>query len=271
MSDIEIRLAQMKEVIERYVLHPYLRKYINLPKIDEDKLLILISIADQLDLSPKEKNSFIIAIMLMNIALDTHDHVSNTLNGEKSLKARQLTILAGDYYSGLYYKCLAKVENIEMIQKLSQGVKRINEHKVNIYSKNQNTVSEVMESVKIIEFALVEEFTQSSNFTNWNKMTSNFLLLKRLIEEKEQFENTGESVVLRAMNRSTSEGHQNARISSIQQKIVEQCEDYIERTRRRLVNEMENLFPQINSSLKQRLIEITRLHDLVEKTYVEEG
>ena len=161
MNDIEISVAQMKEVIERYVLHPYLRKYIDFPKIDEDKLLILISIADQLELSPTEKKSFIIAIMVMYMALDTHDYVSNTLDDDNSIKTRQLTILAGDYYSGLYYKCLATVQNIGLIKKLSEGVKKINEHKVTIYSKKQNTVSEVMESVKIIEFALIEEFTQT--------------------------------------------------------------------------------------------------------------
>ena len=69
--------------------------------------------------------------------LDTHDDVSNTLEDENSMKTRQFTILAGDYYSGLYYKVLAEVCNTEMIKKLSEGVKTINEHKVTIYHKKQ--------------------------------------------------------------------------------------------------------------------------------------
>ena len=32
------KMVQMKESIERYVLHPYLRKYIISPSIDEDKI-----------------------------------------------------------------------------------------------------------------------------------------------------------------------------------------------------------------------------------------
>lgn len=270
MSKIEIRLAQMKEIIERYVLHPYLRKYIISPKIDEDKLLILISIADQLDLSPVEKDSYIIAIMLMYIALDTHDHVSNVLDDEKSMKTTQLTILAGDYYSGLYYKSLAKVENIGMIKRLSKGVKRINEHKVTIYSKNQNDVQEVMQSVRIIEFSLIDEFTNYFNVTKWNDMIKNFLLLNRLVNEKEQYEKTGNSVVLHAMDRSTFSSNQIVKNHLLRKKLIQQCEGYIEQTRKQIVAEL-NQIPPLNTYLKQRMIDITIQHDPLKKTLVEEG
>lgn len=270
MSNIEIRLAQMKEIIERYVLHPYLRKYIISPKIDEDKLLILISIADQLDLSPTEKDSYIIAIMFMYIALDTHDYVSNTLDDENSMKTRQLTILAGDYYSGLYYKFLAKVENIGMIKRLSKGVKRINEHKVTIYSKTQNDVNEVMHSVKLIEFSLIKEFADYFNITNWNDSIESFLLLNRLVEEKEQYEKTGSSVVLHAMDRSTFSSSQNVKNRFLRQNLLEQCEEFIEQARVQMVTELNQVSP-LNAYLKQRFIDVTTQHDPVKKTLVEEG
>ena len=124
----------------------------------------------------------------MYIALDTHDDVSNTLEDENSMKTRQFTILAGDYYSGLYYKVLAKVCNTEMIKKLSEGVKTINEHKVTIYSKKQSHVNEVINSVKFIEFSLIGELTDYFEVTNWNDAIANFLLLKRLLKEKSEYE-----------------------------------------------------------------------------------
>ena len=55
-----------------------------------------------------------------------------------TIKVRQLTVFAGDYYSGLYYKHLAKVGNISIIRMLSEGVKDINEHKVIVYHKEPN-------------------------------------------------------------------------------------------------------------------------------------
>ena len=42
--------------------------------------------------------------------------VSNTLLEMNSMKDRQLTVLAGDYYSGLYYKYLSEIEDIHLIK-----------------------------------------------------------------------------------------------------------------------------------------------------------
>jgi heptaprenyl diphosphate synthase len=270
MLEIEIKLAQMKEIIERYVLHPYLRKYITSPIIDEDKLIILISILEQLELSPVEKDSYVIAIMLMYIALDTHDHVSNTLDDETSMKTRQLTILAGDYYSGLYYKYLAKVNNIGMIKELSEGVKTINEHKVTLYSKNQSHVDEVINSVKTIEFSLIGGLTNYFGLTYWNKSIANFLLLKRLVVEKKLFESSGSSVVLKAIDRSTFTNDQGTSRTIIQQRLIQQCEESINTAAMQSIEDIESV-PQMNSFLKQRINHMITQLNLVEKTFVEEG
>lgn len=270
MLETDIKVAKLKESIERYVLHPYLRKNIISPSIDEDKLLILVSIVERLDLSPTEKDTYVIAIMLMYIALDTHDNVLNTIEDEKSMKTTQLTILAGDYYSGLYYKLLAKVCNAEMIKKLSEGVKKINEHKVTIYSKKQSHVSEVINSVKSIEFSLIGELTDYFEVTNWNEAIANFLLLKRLLKEKSQFERSGSSVVLHAIDRSIFSHEKGTGRQATQKKILQQCENYIEVARKKMIRGID-LIPQMNSSLLQRFIHMNTQKDLIEKTFVEEG
>ena len=62
-------LAEIRERIEKHVS---ILIYVNLlfpPAIDEDKILILISILDQLEMSPHEKDTFIIAIMLCRLPL----------------------------------------------------------------------------------------------------------------------------------------------------------------------------------------------------------
>ena len=109
MEEFDKKVTDLKEKIEKQIFHPYLRQYILPPSIDEAKLIILISIIEQLELSPHNKDVLVQAIMFMNVALDTHDHVSNTLLDKNSMQIRQLTVLAGDYYSGLYYKYLSEI------------------------------------------------------------------------------------------------------------------------------------------------------------------
>src|SRR5574339_191225 len=103
-------MSDMKGLITNRISHPYLKQFIQTPNIDEDKLLLIISMLDQHGLTKLEMKDFVVTTILIQIALDTHELVSNTTNPiekESSLKSRQLTVLAGDYFSGLYYKILA--------------------------------------------------------------------------------------------------------------------------------------------------------------------
>ena len=181
LRELEKKLADIREKgIEKDVFHPYLRQFIIPPDIDEDKILILISILDTLDLPSHDKDTFILAIMLMQVALDTHDLVTNDTKYESGMKVRQLTVLAGDYYSGLYYKHLAKIGNISIIRMLSEGVKDVNEHKVIVYHQEPNDIVTLMKSIKIIEFSLIGKLTEYFQVTEWNELISEYLLIKRL-------------------------------------------------------------------------------------------
>jgi heptaprenyl diphosphate synthase len=270
MHECEKKLAGMKAEIESYVFHPYLRQYIIPPNIDEDKLLILISIVDQLELSPYKRDIIVKAIMLMHIALDTHDHVTNSLTDETSMKIRQLTVLAGDYYSGLYYKLLAEIGDIQVIKMLSEGVKNINEHKVFIYHKDQGHLNAIMNSLKTIEFSLIEKLTVYYGVTEWNEELSDFLLAKRLIAEKKQYEQTGASVVFDAIDRVTFSKYQNEQTDSRQKELILTCGEYLDYLKHSLEKRM-NKIQQFNSLLEERMIDMLKHHYPREKSFVEEG
>jgi heptaprenyl diphosphate synthase len=270
MHECEKKLAGMKAEIESYVFHPYLRQYIIPPNIDEDKLLILISIVDQLELSPYKRDIIVKAIMLMHIALDTHDHVTNSLTDETSMKMRQLTVLAGDYYSGLYYKLLAEIGDIQVIKMLSEGVKNINEHKVLIYHKDQGHLNAIMNSLKTIEFSLIEKLTVYYGVTEWNEELSDFLLAKRLIAEKKQYEQTGASVLFDAIDRVTFSKYQNEQTDSRQKELILTCGEYLDYLKHSLEKRM-NKIQQFNSLLEERMIDMLKHHYPREKSFVEEG
>src|SRR5699024_6265809 len=128
--------------------HTYLHKFIDKPTIDEDKLFILVSILNRAFVSSKQKEQYIITTMLVQLALDTHDLVpSSTDNGDYHAASeipKQLTVLAGDYYSGLYYFLLSEIEDFAMIQTLASAIKKVNEYKMNLYYREIQTIDEFL-------------------------------------------------------------------------------------------------------------------------------
>lgn len=203
-SDIEI--AQLKEEIQQKIHHPYLMKFIKAPSIDEDKLVLLYSFMRQARVNKKEMSNIIVAVMLVQIALDTHDSVSVDKVEEDSLemKSRQLTVLAGDYYSGLYYYLLAQFNDIPIIQILAEAIKVINEQKIKVY-RNKMTVEEFLNSVQIVESFLLQKTARFYHIPSMEEIVSDFCLMKRMMSERNQFLQTGTSILFEVIKKDLSE------------------------------------------------------------------
>ncbi|HJV16697.1 MAG TPA: heptaprenyl diphosphate synthase component 1, partial [Bacillales bacterium] len=163
LQDIRKQLAEMKELVEQKVYHSYLLNFIQTPYIDEDKLFILISILNKIEMSSMKAQNYCLTTMLIQIALDTHENVPNeTISDaeEESQKNKQLTVLAGDYFSGLYYKLLAETDDIQMINALSKGIKEVNEHKISVFQQEFDGIEKLMSSIKVIESSLIIKFIE---------------------------------------------------------------------------------------------------------------
>ena len=98
-----------------------------------------------------------LTVMLIQIALDTHDFVKNDDEEIESMEVQQLTVLAGDFYSGLYYKELSYLPNIHLIRCLAEAIKIINENKIRVYQREITTFEDFMHSMKIIETSLYKK------------------------------------------------------------------------------------------------------------------
>lgn len=191
MHDLEVHLIKLKTAVEEKLEHPFLVKHLPSPKIDEDKLLLLCAIFDEIDLSDEIKKSYILTAMLVQIALDTHDDVttSNNLNSEEFVR-RQLTVLAGDYFSGLYYLLLSEVKDIKMVRTLAMAIKEINEHKIRLYHYEDNEkLQSIVESIQIVETSLFQHVADHFKLTSHKALSIDFLTYKRLSHEKFQYVN----------------------------------------------------------------------------------
>nr|WP_226666878.1 heptaprenyl diphosphate synthase component 1 [Metabacillus litoralis] len=185
MQDIDVQLAKIKEALEVKLTHPFLIKHLPSPKIDDDKLLLLYAIFDEIDLTMELKTNYILTAMLVQIALDTHDDVTttNVINSDEFVQ-RQLTVLAGDYFSGLYYLLLSNIKDINMVRTLAIAIKEINEHKIRLYHDKEANEKQFLESVIVVETSLFQKITDHYKLDFLKLLTTKFLTYKRLSHEK---------------------------------------------------------------------------------------
>nr|WP_197969997.1 heptaprenyl diphosphate synthase component 1 [Mesobacillus harenae] len=274
VQEIQVKLTEIKKLIVNKAAQPYLLKYIAEPKIDEDKLLLLISFMKQQEMSDENIERYALATMLIQIALDTHEMVENSYSHTEESsthKNRQLTVLAGTYYSGLYYQLLSHSSEIPLIKSLADGVKEVNEQKIVVYQNEMDKIETLMESIKVIESALFEKLSNHFYLPGWVEFSSNLLLVKRLKAEKKLFMELEYSLVFDCLQRLTFPEKKLSILSHDQQvQLITICDSYIDKAQT-LINEALAKLPGLNSLLKERVQSIIKQQPTLAKISVEEG
>jgi heptaprenyl diphosphate synthase len=275
LLDIQNKLESIRENLLEKLSHPYLMEHVESPFIDDDKLLLLITILEQCGANQEQIKNYSVTAMLLQIALDTHEHVQNSQLSEEDdyHKSRQLTVLAGIYFSGLYYKLLAGADDIEMIKELAAGVKDVNEHKISVYQKEADAIDKLMNSVKLIESALVGKVADHFHASDWHDFAANWLLVKRLISEEKKFILSGNSIVFDVLRKIAlpKVDHSSTELSSEQRKyLLSICTRYIEFSLTMIDTALSRL-PGLNNLLIDRLKLIAGQHQSMTKKFAEEG
>ncbi|WP_449620214.1 heptaprenyl diphosphate synthase component 1 [Robertmurraya sp. Marseille-Q9965] len=273
MQDLQKKCEYVREKIKGRISHPFLSQNIEAPIIDDDKLLLLVSFLDEKGMSLDEIEHYAVPTMLLQIALDTHEKVTNDMTGETNQKHRQLTVLAGIYYSGLYYKILAEQDDIEVIRLLAEGIEIINDQKIIVYEQEVTGIENLMESVKRIESSLYQKLINHIHAPGWNDLIANYMFIKRLILEKELFAQTKGSVVFDALKKLVFPKHEHSlRELSHEQKnyLILICDKYINFSKEQLIKAKRNL-SILNEAVDEKIEDILHQHQLGAKSLVEEG
>lgn len=192
-------IEQLSVEIQNKIKHTYLDKFIKTPVINKDKLTILSVLFKNTTLSKTKQKTSIIATMLVQMALDTHDkvEVTNQLEtNESDVTTRQLTVLAGDYYSALYYFLLSEIDDIQLIQTLALAIKEINEYKMQLYYMEFESITDYINVVQKIETTLLTRVADFINQSFLSKVTNQLFITNRLIREKQDFHHTNHSQIL---------------------------------------------------------------------------
>lgn len=114
--------------------HPYANKYVNYPDVDLFQLHYNYLFLQSQQCNPERLKAFCVCQILLQLGLDSHDKITvDNVEGDHDIKVRQLTILAGDYFSSYYYYYLAKHGHIDLIQPFSKAIQEINEYKMRLH------------------------------------------------------------------------------------------------------------------------------------------
>lgn len=273
MLEIQTKFNEMKDKIEQNLDYPYLSQYIKKPEIDNDKLLVLLSFLDSLDLPSSNKDNYALTTMLLQIALDTHDQVTNAAMDESNQRNIQLTVLAGTYFSGLYYRILAKQKDIDVIRVLSEGVEIINEQKIIYYQQDFDGIDKLISSLAKMEASLFKQLANYFRAKHWEDLVSNFFLLRRLISEKEKFSRERPSPLFDVLKAVVfPKNDQSVRELSPDQKnyLLLICDRYIDFSKELLLKAKKNI-PFLNAVLEKRIQQLVSKHPMVLKSLAEEG
>lgn len=177
---IQNTIAQLKTDIFKDVRHKTLQKYTGDPVLDENQLFYLLVPFFNEEAWQQEQTEAAITVGIVYAALAAHDHIKEL---DATSKAQQLTVLAGDFYSGRYYEILAASGNVPLIRSLSQGIVERCEHQIKVYEQEERSVEQWFAAVENIEAGLIAQFFKLYTFERYIALVEKSLLLLRLERE----------------------------------------------------------------------------------------
>ncbi|MFC7783540.1 MULTISPECIES: heptaprenyl diphosphate synthase component 1 [unclassified Rossellomorea] len=263
------------QYIEEQLHHSYLKEYIDQPYIDRDRIyfLLLPFVSGGRTLN-KEVVQWISTAMLLQIALDTHEKV--TISELDPLKERQLTVLAGVYFSSLYYKILADTDDVDLIATLAKAIKEINESKISIYKEEHQNLDELMASLKTRESAIVSNFFRFFEDDKWSMIVEQALLYKKLVQERICIEHAQNTSFIKALstltNDSCSETPSLKLTKEESRHLLSKLDKLIASTKKTIQTQLENIEP-VTPYFKKLIVELLPYAEPepMTKLYAEEG
>ncbi|PIC04871.1 heptaprenyl diphosphate synthase [Anoxybacillus flavithermus] len=176
--DMQQQIEQVRTRIQWAIAHSYVDRYIQPRIIDEDRISFALSMLRSAQVEENIALDYVFAMMLIQLALDTHDEV----DGQQIMQKKQLTVLAGDLYSGLYYDFLAQRHDISLIRRFAEAIKEINIQKIRLQQLSSDDL-ERFHCIAIIESALLRQLAEHVHAHEWGELAYYLFALKRVHRE----------------------------------------------------------------------------------------
>jgi len=181
--------------IHQFISHPYVQQYVDIPAKAENRLALLYFFLRESNFTKERAMCLCVTTGLVQLGLDTHEQVKvaygTSLVDERN---RQLTVLAGDYFSSYYYYLLATAGEFEAIAILARAIQEVNEGKMKLYSselENKLSYESYLSLVKTIDTGLYVAFVKAyalndSDRVFWTSLLEETSACEQMIGEWEQ-------------------------------------------------------------------------------------
>lgn len=188
-------LFAITQKIKKLISQSYVEQFVDIPAMAESRLVLLYVFLCENGFDRERAKIICTTTGLVQLGLDTHELVKNSYEvSTVAERNRQLTVLAGDYYSSLYYHLLAESGEIEAVKILAHSIQEVNEAKMNLYLFDKETAwswDKYFDVRKIIDTALylgfVKHYAQTeSDLKFWTALFEETSAVEQMIDEWEQ-------------------------------------------------------------------------------------
>ncbi|NGP43703.1 heptaprenyl diphosphate synthase component 1 [Bacillaceae bacterium SIJ1] len=247
-------LNELRKRMNKRLDHPALRHAVPVPEIDEDRMLFLYAMMKEANFTEEDTRTYIVPVMLVQLAMDTHEFVrpqsKEISNNDR--EQQQMTVLAGDFYSGMYYRLLSYTGDINFIRAVSQGVKVINEAKVKLYEETSQTVEQVLDVIVHIETSILGSVAEFLQTPSLKMIAEDFFLLKRLIKTRQKNEHASPFAFLFEQNPG-GEGR------------------FLDRAIEKIQGRLEKALSGVHEEVRERVHDLISQPHEQQQRYIEEG
>ncbi|MFC5403817.1 heptaprenyl diphosphate synthase component 1 [Cohnella soli] len=132
--------AKIDQMAGKYMNHDMINLHTDLPEFPQGRVSLLYAVLQHQPEAAKDKQLFALVTSLVQMGLDTHEMVDNApsgIGGVLGMRAQQLKVLAGDYFSSRFYHLLSQAGQIDVVRRLSEAVCQVNRLKMIFYSKTK--------------------------------------------------------------------------------------------------------------------------------------
>ncbi|WP_432355114.1 heptaprenyl diphosphate synthase component 1 [Sporosarcina sp. A2] len=165
-----LRETTLKREIGSFPVDPLKAFFVLLPLVNEEK-------------NDDKLKQIILSLGSIHAALDVHDRIQSD---QATSAEQQLTVLAGDHFSGIHYKVLAEIGEFEFIRELSQTIAHINEQKTALHHESHTSSPLLIERLTVIETGCISVFYETYDFVRYRELVETVHTYIRLVDMAEK-------------------------------------------------------------------------------------